>query len=112
MLAQTAVILFLSFWAVEEYLNNNYFQAYLNGLFGGNGFTAIVLISILAFVVIVMALYSKLRRSRKELEALLSAEKAGSDGRVGGQVLDNRTEQHLIEMIRKTMPMKEGDVSG
>ncbi len=67
--------------------------------------TAVILISIGAFTIVAMALYAKLRRARKELEGMLSTEKAGPDGRRRGQALDTRTEQHLIEMIRKTTPI-------
>jgi hypothetical protein len=113
MLLQTAVILFLLFWLVQEYSNNLYFQAYVYNFLQGGAFAAIVLISIVAFMVIALALYLKLRRTRRELEGLLSTEKVGSGGNRRGQVLDNRTEQHLIEMIRQTQPiMNSGAPSG
>jgi hypothetical protein len=111
MLLQTAVIVFLLVWLVEEYSNNLYFQAYVNSFLQGSAFIAIVLISIVAFTVIAIALYWKLRRTRRELEGLLSTNRVESSGNGRGQVLDSRTEQHLIEMIRKTMPMKEKDSS-
>jgi len=112
MLLQTAVILFLLFWLVEEYTNNLYFQEYVNSFLQGSAFAAIVLISIIAFTVIAVFLYLKLKRTRKELEGLLSTEKTGSGGSRRGQVLDNRTEQHLIEMIRKTQPIMNSGTSG
>ena len=105
MLLQTAIIVFLLIWVVEEYSNNLYFQAYVSSFLQGSAFTAIVLISIVAFTVIAIALYWKLRRTRKELEGLLSTGRVGSSGNGRGQVLDSRTEQHLIEMIRKTQPI-------
>lgn len=104
MLIQTAVILFLLFWLVEEYANNNYFQIYVNNFLQGTTFIAIVLISILAFTVIAVFLYLRLKKTRRELERLLSTGKEGSSGVTQG-LLDNRTEQHLIEMIRKTNPI-------
>jgi hypothetical protein len=113
MLLQTLVILFLLFWLAEEYSNNLYFQAYVNSFVQGSSFAAIVLISIIAFMVIALVLFLKLRRTRKELEGLLSTDTVAS-GRSGrGQALDNRTEQHLIEMIRQTQPiMNSGAPSG
>jgi hypothetical protein len=113
MLLQTFVILFLLFWLWEEYSNNLYFQAYVNSFVQGAAFVAIVVISIIAFTLIAIALYLKLRRTRKELEGLLSTDTVAS-GRSGrGQALDNRTEQHLIEMIRQTQPiMNSGAPSG
>jgi putative copper export protein len=111
MLLQTAVIVFLLIWVVEEYSNNFYFQAYVNSFLQGTAFTAIVLISIVAFTVIAIALYWKLRRTRKELEGLLSTGRVGSSGNGHGQVLDSQTEQHLIEMIRKTQPIMNSGAS-
>jgi hypothetical protein len=105
MLLQTLVIMFLSFWLYEEYLNNSHFQAYVNGVLQGGAFTAIVLISIVAFTIVAIVLFLKLRSTRKELEGILSKEKAGSEGGGHSQPLDTRTEQHLIEMIRKTTPI-------
>jgi hypothetical protein len=105
MLLQTLVIMFLSFWLYEEYLNNSYFQAYVNGVLQGGAFTAVVLISIVVFTIVAIVLYMKLRSTRRELEGILSKEKVGSNGGGQGQPLDTRTEQHLIEMIRKTTPI-------
>jgi hypothetical protein len=113
MLIQSLVILFLLFWLGEEYTNNLYFQAYVNSFVKGSTFAAIVLISIIAFTVIALVLFLKLRRTRRELEGLLSTEKVESGGSRRGQVLDSRTEQHLIEMIRKTTPIiNSGSTSG
>src|SRR2546425_7903636 len=76
MLLQTLLILFLSFWLYEEYLNNSYFQAYVNGVLQGSIFTAVVLISIVVFTIVAIVLFLKLRSTRKELEEILSKEKA------------------------------------
>jgi hypothetical protein len=97
--------MFMSFWIYEEYLNNQYLQIYVNGFLQGGFLTAVILISIGAFTFVAMALYAKLRGARKALEGMLSTEKVGPDGRRRGQSLDTRTEQHLIEMIRKTQPI-------
>jgi len=106
MLLQTAIILFLLFWLAQEYSNNLYFQAYVNNFVQGTGFAAIVVVSIIAFMLIAIALYLKLRRTRKELEGLLSTDTVASSGaRRGHEALDSRTEQHLIEMIRQTQPI-------
>src|SRR3989475_12632528 len=103
MLLQTLVVLVLLYWVVEEYLNNFYFEAYVNSFLQGTLFSAIVLFSIAVFSVIAIVLYMKLRRTGKELQGLLSSEKVGSGG--SGQLLDNRAEQHLIEMVRKNQPI-------
>jgi hypothetical protein len=112
MLLQTAVIVFLLFWLVEEYSNNLYFQTYVNEFVQGSVFAVVVLISIIGFTVIALVLYLKLRRTRRELDGLLSTEKDGSGNSRRGQVLDNRTEQHLIEMIRRTQPIMNSGTDG
>src|SRR3989442_4004909 len=79
-LIQFLVILFMSFWIYEEYLNNSYLQSYLNGNLQGVSFTAIVLISIGLFTIVAVALYAKLRGPRREMEGILSTEKIGTQG--------------------------------
>jgi hypothetical protein len=102
---QSLIILFLSFWVVEEYLNNAYFQVYVNSYLHGGSFSAIILISTSLLATVAGGLYAKLRNTRREHERILSSEKVGPDGSRLGQPLDTRTEQHLIEMIRKTQPI-------
>ncbi len=111
-LLQFLVILFMSFWIYEEYLNNLYLQAYLNGNLQGVSFTATVLISIGLFTIVAVALYAKLRSTRKELEGIISSEKVGTNrGRIGGRV-DAGAEQHVLEMIRKTTPIMNSGTGG
>ncbi len=109
MVAQTIVILYFSYWAVSEYNNNYYFQAYLNSVFQGSGGSALILGTVGAFSVVSLVLFAKLHKTRKELGEVISIEAAGqtvaqhAKQRVG--VLDDATEKHLIEMIRrKTIP--------
>ena len=107
MLFQTVLILFFAFWFFEEYANNAFFQVYVSNFFQGGFLSVIIVIAIVGFTGAALALYWRLRSTHRELQRLLSTQRAGSSGNGRGQVLDNRTEQHLIEMIRKTMP-KEG----
>ena len=104
-LFQTIIILFMSFWVHQEYLNNSYLQVYVSGYLQGGAFATIGLISIGGFTTVAMVLFVKLRSTRKELEGILSTETVGVDGSGHGQRLDTRAEQHLIEMIRKTTPI-------
>lgn len=99
MLLQTGVIFFLSFWIYEEYQRNVYLQAYLTNILGGSflpivgGFSAF-------FSSLVLVLYIRLHRTRKELDEVLLAEAPGQTSKAAG-FLDRRTEEHLIELIRK-----------
>jgi acid phosphatase len=45
-MVETAVIAFLSFWAMEEYLNNAYFQIYVNRFTNSNGLAIAVAIAV------------------------------------------------------------------
>jgi hypothetical protein len=110
---QTLVILFMSFWIYQEYLYNSYLQTYVSGYFQGGLFTAIVVVSIGFFTIVALALYAKLRSTRKELDGILSSGTVGPAGSQLGQPVDPRAEQHLIEMIRKTQPiMNSGSGTG
>jgi hypothetical protein len=105
-LTQTVIILFMGFWISQEYLNNPYLQAYVNGFFQGDSLTAIILISIGSFATVGIALYARLWRTRKKLGGILSKEKIRPYGGRLGEPLDTWTEQHLIDMIRKTAPIQ------
>ena len=102
---QTLIILFMAFWIYQEYLNNPFLQRYVSGYFQGGSLAAIILVSIGSFGTVAMALFAKLRGARKQLEGIRSTQRVGSDGSRPVHGLDARTEQHLIEMIRKTTPI-------
>ena len=102
----------MSFWIYQEYVNNVYLQSYVNFNLQGASFTAIVLISIGLFTIVAVALYAKLRSTRKELEGILSSEKGGTDGgRIDGPV-DAGAQQHILEMIQKTTPIMNSGTDG
>ena len=98
-LVQTAIIFFLSFWIYEEFQRNIYLQAYVNGLLGGE-FILIAGGSIAFFSSLIAVLYARLHKASKELREVLSAEAPALIGS-NARFLDRRTEEHLIELIRK-----------
>ena len=102
----------MSFWIYEEYLNNSYLQTYVSSYLPGTLFTTIVVISIAFFTIVAVALYAKLRNTRKELEGILSTEKVGPNGRRIGGSVDAGAEQHVLEMIRKTNPIMDSGTGG
>jgi hypothetical protein len=104
-LVQSLANLFMGFWIYQEYLNNPFLQSYVNGYLPGGSLAAIILAVTGLSAIVVAGLYVRLRGARKKLFGMRSRETGGSDrgGRVGS--LDERTEQHLIEMIRKTQPI-------
>ncbi len=109
MVIQTVIILYFSYWAVSEYNNNYYFQVYLNSVFQGSGGSGLILGTVGVFSVVSLVLFAKLHRTRKELGQVISIEAAGQTiAQHSGQhvgILDEATEKHLIEMIRrKTSP--------
>jgi len=112
LLVQTLIILFMSFWIYQEYQNNTYLQAYVNGNLQAGSFTTLVFISIGLFTIVAIGLFLKLRSTRKELEGVLSTGTIGSGGTRRGQAGDARAEEHLIEMIRKTTPIMNSGTGG
>jgi hypothetical protein len=115
MLAQTFVILFLSFWLYEQYLNDTYFQAYLNGSLQTNGLLLVISASIGIFATIGTGFYLRLRGTRSSLDVIISKGESGvqsSKGSTGITVLEPHVEQQLIEMLRKSTPTDTSGQSG
>jgi hypothetical protein len=63
--------IFLSYWAVEEYLNNIYFQAYVNDLIQANG-SLIAILVIVCGVGIGLGLHKRLKSKHLEIGALVN----------------------------------------
>ncbi|OLD04217.1 hypothetical protein E6H29_03055 [Candidatus Bathyarchaeota archaeon] len=104
-LTQTIVILYFSYWAVSEYNNNYYFQSYLNSQFQGGTGSSIILGTVGIFSLVSLVLFVKLHKTHKELGEIIAIEAKGqtvaehAKRQAGG--LDESTERHLIEMIRR-----------
>lgn len=60
----------------------------------------IALASITGFSTVALILYKKLQRAQKELDEVLSNDTARKAGTRSPSILDQKTEQHLIDMIR------------
>ncbi len=111
MVLQTIIIVFLTFWVYQEYLNNLYLQDYLNGYVQTNGLTIAVLGSVGVFVTVSVGLYARLRHTRRQLDKAVTAEEAQGRSITGG-LLEPHVEQHLIEMMRKTTPSTTSSDTG
>jgi len=107
---QSVIILFYVFWTYEEYVNNLYFQNYLNNSVAGGGFTIIALSTVGIFSAIASGLLMKLRSTRKELEQI-HTETQGTSPNIATSAstsssssfgLEPHVEEHLINMIRKS----------
>jgi hypothetical protein len=71
MVLQSMMILFLSFWVVQEYMYNIYFQAYVNDIVQVNG----SLIAILVFVSslgLALGLFKVLKSTHNQIGALVN----------------------------------------
>jgi hypothetical protein len=85
MLLQTLLIVFLSSWIVEEYLNNIYLQAYVNDVIQANG-------SLIAIIVVVSVLgmgfgfLKRLRSTHRQIGALVNQPQVPSSGLSSGPV--------------------------
>ena len=104
MVLQSVVIFFLSFWIYQEYQNNQYLQTYVNTSLQGTGLGVIALALIAGFTTVALVLYKKLQRAQKELDEVLSNETVRKPVTRTPGFLDQKTEQHLIEMIRQAGP--------
>jgi hypothetical protein len=71
MVLQTLLIVFLSSWIVEEYLNNIYLQAYVNGLIQVDG-SIIVILVIISGLGIALGLFKVLKSTHREIGALVN----------------------------------------
>ena len=106
MLLQSIVIISLSFWIYQEYQNNQYLQMYVNTSLQGSWLGAIALASVTGFSTVALILYRKLQRAQKELDEVLSNETVRKTVKGSPSILDQKTEQHLIEMIQRTGPVQ------
>ncbi len=103
----------------EEFQNNLYLRAYLDTLPLGGSFSIIAIGSISLLGILILGLYSRLRKTGTEHNTALSP-KAPEPGRITSGFMDHHTEEHLLELIRKknqadnldttgNMPIKRGD---
>ncbi len=111
LLLQSFVIAYLGFWMYENYQNDFYFQAYVNASLQGSGFAIVALSSVGIFSAVAMGLYMKLRRTHKELEHLILTEHSAPQEQGSNTILEPHVEQHLINMIRKSIPSETSGAS-
>ena len=69
-MVQSVVILSLSFWFVEEYLNNKYLGEYLNGVFQADGLVIGMLGTLLVLGSVSSLMLMKSRHGQKRFEAV------------------------------------------
>src|SRR5438128_12206895 len=111
LLLQSFVIAYLGFWMYENYQNDFYFQAYVNASLQGSGFAIVALSSVGIFSAVAMGLYLKLRRTHRELEHLILTEHSTPQEEGSSTILEPHVEQHLINMIRKSIPSETSGAS-
>ncbi len=104
LILQTFTIFFLSFWIYQEYRNNQYLQAYVNTSLQGTGFSLIAISTITGFGIAATFLFKKMRIVQRELDEILSSESVRNAVTHSRDYLDHKTEQHLMNMIRRTQP--------
>ena len=71
MILQMLLIVFLSSWIVEEYLNNIYLQAYVNDLIQVDG-SIIAILVIISGLGIALGLFKVLKSTHREIGALVN----------------------------------------
>jgi hypothetical protein len=104
MVVQSVVIFSLSFWIFQEYQNNQYLRTYVDTSLRGTGLGVVALASITGFTAVAIILYKKLHSAQKERAKVLFNETVRKGVIRTPGFLDQKTEQHLIEMIRQAGP--------
>jgi len=69
-MVQSVVILSLSLWIVEEYLNNMYLREYVNGVFQADGLMFGILGTLLVFGSVSSLMFMRRRHGEKRFEAV------------------------------------------
>src|SRR5206468_10419950 len=89
-MVQSVVILSLSFWFVEEYLNNKYLGEYLNGVFQADGLVIGMLGTLLVRGSVSSLMLMKRRHGEKRFE-VVSLEVTPAAPEIKGAVLTSAT---------------------
>ena len=82
MLLQMLVIVLLSSWVYEEYLNNIYLQAYVNDVVQTNG-SLIAILVIVSGLGVALGLFKVLKSTHRQIGALVNQPQTPSSGLVG-----------------------------
>ncbi len=82
MLLQMLVIVLLSSWVVEEYLNNIYLQAYVNDVIQADG-SVIAILVIVGALGMALGLFKVLKSTHKQIVALVTQPQITSSGPIG-----------------------------
>jgi hypothetical protein len=80
---QTLLIIFLSSWVVEEYLNNIYLQAYVNNVIQADA-SLIAILIVIGVLGAALGLFKVLKRTHSEIGALVSQPQVPSSGLSSG----------------------------
>jgi len=105
MVFQSLVILFFGFWMYQEYQYNVNFQLYVNGFFSDNELFLVTVLAAIVFLLTGLGMYGRSHGRGKSLEVTTLSGTAPPQPSMRGGKLDSGTEQHLIDMIRKTVPV-------
>src|SRR5213080_5020280 len=110
MLLQSMVILFFSFWVLQEYTYNFYFQVYLNDMVQTNG----SLIAILVFVSslgLALGLFKVLKSTPQQIGALANRPQAPTMGPVASTSAANAaTDLHPMVAALTTEMAHQGTI--
>ncbi len=107
MIVQFLTILFFGFWMYQEYQYNAFFQLYVNSFLNDNEFLLIAVFGVLGFLGTGLGMYVRTHGKGHSLELATDGGNLSPTSRepsISGGKLDSHTEQHLIDMIRKTVP--------
>ncbi len=102
MILQMLVILLLSSWIVEEYLNNIYLQAYVNDVVQADGSLIAVLMTISGLGV-ALGLFKVLKSTHRQIGALVTQPQVPTSARVGSSSIPGLDLHPMVAALKADM---------
>ncbi len=102
MLLQMLVIVLLSSWVVEEYLNNIYLQAYVNDVIQADG-SVIAILVIVGALGMALGLLKVLKSTHRQIGALVTQPQITSSGPIGSSSKPNLDLHPMVAALKADM---------
>ena len=102
MILQMLIIVLLSSWIVEEYLNNIYLQAYVNDVIQVDG-SLIGILVIISGLGVALGLFKVLKSTHRQIGALVTQPQVPSSARVGSSSIPGVDLHPMVAALKADM---------
>jgi len=102
MLLQMLVIVLLSSWIVEEYLNNIYLQAYVNDVVQADG-SLIAILTVIGGLGVALGLFKVLKSTHTQIGALVAQPQVPTSARVGSSSVSGVDLHPMVAALKADM---------